>query len=110
MVPLATLPSKQGLKLARERDLKKRPFYSSCYTSIKTRIETDKSRREAFPQMASCYTSIKTRIETALPWRLPEVVLSSCYTSIKTRIETGKMFVGRGIWKFLLLHFHQNKD
>ena len=61
---------------------------SSCYTSIKTRIETTSARFFPWRRDSSCYTSIKTRIETAMG-RLGYVrTLPSCYTSIKTRIET----------------------
>ena len=110
--PLATLPSKQGLKhYKRFRQL--RQWNSSCYTSIKTRIETATgrpidadggsplatlpSKQGLKPVMweptaagspTSCYTSIKTRIETGscMPFKKP--TSTSCYTSIKTRIET----------------------
>ena len=65
--PLATLPSKQGLKPTGVHPRHCLPSNTSCYTSIKTRIET---RRRAVRRCngvaASCYTSIKTRIET---WR-----------------------------------------
>ena len=91
-MPLATLPSKQGLK--------------------QNRIARAQHQRGA---QTSCYTSIKTRIETSSYRARPSVFQSgsSCYTSIKTRIETGNSkFYGLDVFVFmcLLLHFHQNKD
>ena len=89
LIPLATLPSKQGLKprcSARSRRVGPR---ASCYTSIKTRIETcDRSARTRPANGPSCYTSIKTRIETESLRIEVAKPFSSCYTSIKTRIET----------------------
>ena len=86
--PLATLPSKQGLKPFQKFSFAQ-PFSPSRYTSIKTRIETPprgfSGHRRDDP---SRYTSIKTRIETRreTPTKSPRV--PSRYTSIKTRIET----------------------
>ena len=64
--PLATLPSKQGLKLVFAL-IGILGFYASCYTSIKTRIETQMTTRSRSRLPSSCYTSIKTRIETICP-------------------------------------------
>ena len=109
--PLATLPSKQGLKRvqsARNFSAKK----TSCYTSIKTRIETSVVIRSMAGWRSSCYTSIKTRIETHSRARgFPRTSFSSCYTSIKTRIETSQPHGHvESVAYGLLLHFHQNKD
>ena len=85
--PLATLPSKQGLK-PRKRKVVVHETSSSCYTSIKTRIETHKiPTRQYASASPSCYTSIKTRIET-----------------VDAKNPPGSEDPG------LLLHFHQNKD
>ena len=133
-IPLATLPSKQGLKLVFSIILRRLHHAASCYTSIKTRIETRPHKRHLFSLYPSCYTSIKTRIETrharacASPYRPLATLPSkqglkpaiwaarsgntnpSCYTSIKTRIETLDRLWAELARLFLLLHFHQNKD
>ena len=66
-LPLATLPSKQGLK-HEHYVLVEKSYNPSCYTSIKTRIETESFRFRIFRiVLTSRYTSIKTRIETCHP-------------------------------------------
>ena len=60
---LATLPSKQGLKPLFDHTMLNR-VACSCYTSIKTRIETTPLADDSLATEHSCYTSIKTRIET----------------------------------------------
>ena len=86
--PLATLPSKQGLKHAHELASCISPWWSSRYTSIKTRIETGHANPARLSRHASRYTSIKTRIETKVPVGAAGFGSASRYTSIKTRIET----------------------
>ena len=83
---------------------------NSRYTSIKTRIET---QRQAWCWCSgdySRYTSIKTRIETWAVTGSTRSSSSSRYTSIKTRIETPTGSISSGDEPLLSLHFHQNKD
>ena len=89
VAPLATLPSKQGLK-PQNFQWRIVQIVTSCYTSIKTRIETKKHGQGVRSCAASCYTSIKTRIETGKRDTVRCRRSSSCYTSIKTRIETNR--------------------
>ena len=73
----------------------------SCYTSIKTRIETScLPRPKVARSTISCYTSIKTRIETGGTTLPPRTPLYSCYTSIKTRIETKVTNFGKQCGRF----------
>ena len=90
--PLATLPSKQGLKPVLTTPHHTTPP-TSRYTSIKTRIETPcRPVLDQYHFFSSRYTSIKTRIET-FPNLLGESRReASRYTSIKTRIETVEIF------------------
>ena len=86
-IPLATLPSKQGLKLRPARD----------------------NRVKDLP-LATLPSKQGLKLRCAV-WRWPSRIISSCYTSIKTRIETpAPTFSLSSVTTDLLLHFHQNKD
>ena len=106
---LATLPSKQGLKLSEQAE-------GSGATGLSLHFHQNKDWNRIYSLLPtrkiaiSRYTSIKTRIETC--WR--QLYASSCscsrYTSIKTRIETYYSDHNNQFHLYLSLHFHQNKD
>ena len=107
---LATLPSKQGLKPLIEIPIRLR-FLDSRYTSIKTRIETQRSatqRRRWATALATLPSKQGLKPYTSLV--RSRSMIRSRYTSIKTRIETllHRVCLLRGL--LLSLHFHQNKD
>ena len=86
-LPLATLPSKQGLKRQADEGYRTRPEPLATLPSkqgLKLLVTQDDDGRPR----ASRYTSIKTRIETNASKNGRACKNSSRYTSIKTRIET----------------------
>ena len=107
--PLATLPSKQGLKL-NLRALKRPARPTSCYTSIKTRIETESGFYDGTEVFASCYTSIKTRIETEPPLLNGRPMRPLATLPSKQGLKQDRRQAHGTRQNALLLHFHQNKD
>ena len=111
ITPLATLPSKQGLKriLIRRQGRVYRPPLATLPSKqgLKRRATAGHTADDA----ASCYTSIKTRIETQQirPTELSQGIRPLATLPSKQGLKP-RAKKRRRSCQHLLLHFHQNKD
>ena len=110
-VPLATLPSKQGLKLRWISRHDGEMLSASCYTSIKTRIETRSIRnRRTSPRQPLATLPSKQGLKHCGIGNGGVVGVPLATLPSKQGL---KHLTGLNIKKggtILLLHFHQNKD
>ena len=107
--PLATLPSKQGLKLDTRAGYWSRGRALATLPS-KQGLKPDRVKRQARQASSSRYTSIKTRIETAhdqIWFRRARRTLATLPS--KQGLKRGYTIL-TGERGSLSLHFHQNKD
>ena len=107
--PLATLPSKQGLKhnIARYIYISSVPL-ATLPSKQGLKHEITAGMHDDHAPLATLPSKQGLKHERGVDSGHAD--LSSCYTSIKTRIETGPSVVRRWARVNLLLHFHQNKD
>ena len=107
---LATLPSKQGLKLANAvSDIEEK--IRSRYTSIKTRIETDNRHADSKPLGIPLATlPSKHGLKPGICQVTDDVRLTLATLPSKQGLKRDSDPFGLVALIFLSLHFHQNKD